>query len=305
MKKTMTLACLAVIVAFCGLFSRASAEDGISAGAMTWYAWWSPAYFNPRIDKKLIFLHAKENIKIEPEFLYGPVLSARRGRFSLSSNILTGRYVSVTEQFITDPIVFPLWSPVSIRNRTSKYDTESTLGYQVADWLKVYGGYKHQRYRYRSPLAVFGALGGGLYMPKKTDVDSFSPGIGAGVNVRLAGPLYFLCNLSVVQTSTIARDSGTSALGVIPVGAAGVPMIFPNYDARRYIKGIGVNCAPSLVLLVEPISTTISAGFRYQYVHNFPNKQRLRDDHFYGVTISASYFIGFGGGKENRSGSRE
>ncbi|MCU0848455.1 MAG: hypothetical protein MUD12_11265 [Spirochaetes bacterium] len=300
MKTTVNVICLALFFVFGGLLSSASAEDGLSVGAMTWYAWWSPSYFTPRFDKKIVFIHAKENIKIDPEFLYGPVASLKIGKLYLSGTFLMGRYKSVTTEFITDPILMPFWNPVYMKNNTIKYDMDSTVGYPVTDYLKLYIGFKYQSYKYKTPFVDIGARGGGGYIPKKTSIGSYSPGLGVNLNVHIAAGLYFISNISIVQTSTIASDYGTSAFVLLPFTPGNnIPMIWPNYNTRRYIGGLGVNLTPSLAYLIEPISTTISAGFRYQYVHNFPNKQHLRDDHFYGVTLAASYFIGFGGGKEN------
>jgi len=297
MKTIMTSICLALIIFCGGLFSRASAEDGISVGAMTWYAWWSPGYFTPRVDKKIVFIHAKENIKIDPEFLYGPVASLKIGKLYLSGTFLMGRYKSVMTEFITDMTQLPYWNPVYMKSNTVKYDMDSTAGYQIADYLKLYIGFKYQSYKYKTPIVDIGAKDGVGYMPKKTSIGSYSPGLGVNLNVHIAAGLYFISNISVVQTSTIASDYDTSALVILSKFT--IWMVWPNYNTRRYIGGLGINLTPSLAYLIEPLSTTISVGFRYQYLHNFPSKQHLRDDHFYGVTLAASYFIGFGGGKEN------
>jgi hypothetical protein len=84
----------------------------------------------------------------------------------------------------------------------------------------------------------------------------------------------------------VIRHKGVTMLGGIPVPANG--KYIPSYNT------VGANSTLSLAYLMEDLSTTLSLGFRYQYLYNFGSDSEYividrRSDHFYGVTVSAVY----------------
>jgi hypothetical protein len=56
----------------------------------------------------------------------------------------------------------------------------------------------------------------------------------------------------------------------------------------------GVNTSLSLAYYIEPASTTINLGGRYQYIRTKyeENTDCMDENHFYGITLSATYSFG-------------
>jgi hypothetical protein len=104
---------------------------------------------------------------------------------------------------------------------------------------------------------------------------SVGPGLGIGSTLPLTEYLYFLINLS-----------GTYSFGKHEE---------PQEDSTvsRKLTESGANTTISLAYYIAPASTSITLGFRYQYLYiNYSDDTVYSKDEgmsFYGITLSAVY----------------
>ena len=94
------------------------------------------------------------------------------------------------------------------------------------------------------------------------------PGIGVGTTFNLYGNFYLLGNLSLI-------------------------FLYGVHDSENNFYELAINSSLSLAYYIDPISTTISLGFRYQFLKTWYEDENTSMDnftsHFYGVTLSAVF----------------
>ncbi len=171
---------------------------------------------------------------IDPGLMYGPVAGFDWGRnWSLTSVFLTGNFKAKMP---------PSSGGMELNYR--RYDSDTTLNYAVLKWFKMFGGFKYIRYELKGGnLDEFGTVlmpfeGGDI---KHT---AYGPGAGIGITLPLADSLFVLGNFSVMYL--FGKD------------------ILPGEPAARF-NGTGYNATMGLAYYLDSISTTVTAGVRYQY----------------------------------------
>ncbi len=237
MKKRVTVAAIACMIAFSPLYTPADAA-GVSVGVASWYSWWE--------------LKSGGNEDVDPAPLYGPVLGIDFAeRWALTSVFLTGEFD-----------VHPLNPLPGVEFSYRRYDSDTALNYSLNRYFKVFAGFKYMRYDLKAT---------GL------DVDvkhiSYGPGIGLGLTLPLSDSLFAIANIS------------------------GMYLFGKRQDDQDDFVEPGVNTALALAWYIAPLSTTITAGVRYQYFET--RTAEIDTEHrFYGLTLSAVYNFSPGGPDE-------
>jgi hypothetical protein len=143
-----------------------------------------------------------------------------------------------------------------------RYDLDTVVSYKMTRWFKVFAGFKYYRYDYNydaSSVSVFG----------KSDFSFYSrgPGAGAGVTLPLSDSLFFQANTSFIYCFAT----------------------FKFESEKFHSREKGINSNISFAYHITPASTTLSGGFRYQYINNHDELDYVTKSYYYGVTFAALY----------------
>ncbi len=283
MKKVTAFLKSAVILCFFITLARPLGAVTISAGPVVWFSWWNPIFEDQLRGKELSTfgtLWAHTNFRMNPAFLYGPVLSIGAGSWSVSSVFTMGTFHAESRGIViqTAPSIATL--PLQTTQNVKKYDLDVTLNYRFTEMVKLFWGFKYQRYGWSSRMNT------GVFSQNiDNTINAYSTGFGVSLSFQITGNLYMLGNISVIYLLN------TNQFDKLLFGPSlAIPSSENNMD-----HGVGGNGTLSLAYFFEPISTTISLGFRYQYIRfltkrdpslSFSGNPR---DQFYGVTLSAVY----------------
>ncbi len=247
----------------------------ISAGLTVYYAWWDPVW--KTIDNTAAAVQFLPlGVRVSPEMtypmdegavLFGPSVSLRiDGRWSVAFNFLFGKYTTSADYPV---LVAPYLVPLNMDLDAYKYDADVLVGFAINEQVKIFFGPKLQGYSYKiSSESLFAALA------PKIDYTLISAGAGGGVGLtlRVYENLYFLPVLSVF--TLVGGGVGSSQVG------------------SQTSFALGANAIASLAYYIEQLNTTVSLGFRMQYIY-YARKpiEGYGDsgDLFYGIHLSAVY----------------
>ncbi|MBN1533859.1 MAG: hypothetical protein JXA20_14405 [Spirochaetes bacterium] len=296
----------AIICAAAILFILPAAREargaGLSVGANSFYAWWSPSFKDFFTNRTAIFHPAIRpyNVRFDlhPSFLVGPSLSlSLPAGFTLNAVFLWSSWYHA-ESTITNGTYTGGCFIDAYRLDIQKWDLDVNLNYALTDYLKLFMGMKHQGYTFdysgtQLSTSTITPYYGKVYFR------GVGPGLGISLNINLAGPLFLLTNLSTLYLYSADRM---------------------HFVATTHLQWayhvVGFNGTVSLAWYIEPASLTVSLGFRYQYLCYYLWDSRTNDwfytaavagpvrgnrsiltsdDHFYGITLSAVYSFNFGG----------
>jgi hypothetical protein len=183
----------------------------------------------------------------------GPVLSIKLSRdFSLSMVYLYAKYDTEVD----------FGSGGKTPYTAKRHDSDVLLNYALGPYFKIFAGAKYLGFQWDA-----GGSGGAYY--------SYGPGLGLGGIFPIVSNLYLLGNVSGIYLTGKVKPDVTS-------GQTGMK----NSD----VAGYGINTNASIAYYISAASTTLSAGYRYQYFYNEYDSMGLKQKfNFKGVTFSAIY----------------
>jgi hypothetical protein len=199
-----------------------------------------------------------DNREFDPGLIYGPVVGFDfADKWSLSSVFLTG---AVKESGTMSGEKYEFYY--------RRYDSDTVISYNVNRWLKVFGGLKYIRFDYN----VTSSKSTPPFGSAEESYSSMGPGIGIGLTLPVTDSLFFLTNFS-----------GMYCFGTYKAYAS------ENDTARD----IGFNSNVSLAYHIASMATTISSGFRFQYLDTkySTNTDYNSKTKFYGITLMATYHL--------------
>ncbi|MBN1531434.1 MAG: hypothetical protein JXA20_02110 [Spirochaetes bacterium] len=286
---------LVIAVAATALFGskERAASLEISAGPVAWYSWWRPAWADSQTKSDNPFT-VYDEFTLEPSVLLGPALSIRfLDRWSISSvAVFSPWYTSAARRVTVSPSEE---SYEEVSTELFKFDIDLTLSYSLMDYIKLFAGIKYQGYRYdftviNVPFATFIPV----MATGDARTDAVGPGLGIGGTVPLGGGFFAICNVSGIYLRTAVE-----------------PSLLGNVSFKEYYNTWGLNASASLAYYLADLSTTVSLGFRFQYLRYYMDGAATTDsiyyswtqgslmgdksDYFYGITVSAVYALRFGG----------
>ena len=158
MSNRYLLTLLPVIITLLILPVKARAAD-ISVGATAWYTTWESE------------LNMEDEIEYDPDFLYGPVISAAFTKdLSLSLVFLYGNF----------DMTYKDSGGNEDKDEIKRYDGDFALNYRISSWFKLFAGVKYIRYTW-SDDGKHEALG---------------PGAGISSVIPVGGNFFLLGNFS-------------------------------------------------------------------------------------------------------------
>jgi hypothetical protein len=188
--------------------------------------------------------------KVDPAFLYGPALSVKiNNDFNLTFVYYYGEF------------------EYSYGRTTKRHDSDLTLNYRLNDYLKVFAGVKYRRIEADSNK--------GANLPVIIH-DLKANSIGPGLGLNVVYPLFANIYLFGTGAGLFAVRKAEYSLG-----SSG------DTKDNRYYQSYGYNLTFGLAYYIEPVSTVINLGGRYQCFMD--RKDMSIKDSFYGITLTATY----------------
>ena len=239
-----------------GLQKETHALD-LNVGAMTWFSWWDPVWssFEPRgVGRDVEF-------DLPPGFLTGPVLSTKIDETtSISLVFFYWRYETADTLNLGASIY-------EFERDVHKIESDIVINFRVTDLFKWFIGFKYQGYFYdETRTFISGPVS--LSLDESAFFHNMGPGIGAGLTVRLFGPVFLLPNVSAI-----------TLFGYESI----------EHDVQ-FSYALGGNATLSLAWYIESLNTTIMAGYRYQQLfylyHGNKQYNEFSSDRIHGVTFS-------------------
>jgi hypothetical protein len=170
MKKVMALFSTAIIILISITTLHAAAGD-ISVGATAWYATWETKW------------DGKDEITYDPDFLYGPVISA-----SITSD------VNIAFVFLYGGFDMSIENQEGVI-KVKRYDSDLTLSYRLGSMIRVFGGAKYI----------------GFTWPDDGKHEALGPGAGFSAVIPLGGDFFLMGNISGLYL--FGKEKGQSSTG--------------------------------------------------------------------------------------------
>ncbi len=150
----------------------------------------------------------------------------------------------------------------SIRYR--RYDVDCTLNYQISQYIKFFAGVKYLAFDFNSDND--NGINHGV-----------GPGAGIGFSFPIVSNIYLLGIIS----------------GIYGYGLETVENPPPGSPENRNFYSFGINSSLQLAYYLQAVETTITAGYRYQYIQLHyldygTDEDNKYDNHFKGFTASVT-----------------
>ncbi len=240
-------------------------------GWNSWFNWWE-------IPEENMEQHYVDiDFDVLANFLSGPVLSFQiTPRWSLSTMFMFGFYDSAT---LFSDYDYRIW----------RYDLDTTAGYTVASWFRIYFGFKYLRYTWEYDFDD-GWWGDTDLREKMTTVsDNLAPGIGCVFTIPLYKSLYFSFTMGALFSFTLMDQKFETT-------NYETDSITYRYSDDYFGYEVGLNSKLALCYDAIFINTIFSIGFRYQvFFYFFDNGGKIkysdRVDHMYGIDFAATFYF--------------
>lgn len=139
-----------------------------------------------------------------------------------------------------------------------RYDVDWALNYQLNRYIKAFGGVKYLAFQYNT----------GLH-------HAAGPGIGVGFTFPVVQSIYFLANVSGLYIYGIQKEDQTN----------------PDALKEKNFYEWGFNTSAQLAYYMDSLATTLTLGYRFQYIVTRYTDYGVDDDKklehsFKGITFS-------------------
>ncbi|HPV43071.1 MAG TPA: hypothetical protein PKX40_17975 [Spirochaetota bacterium] len=293
----------------------------ISFGPYFYYAAWEPFYKDNLLSKNNSQSYTwKHRFTMDPAPLYGFSLGfSFAERWSASAVFVTGRYVS-RFSYLAASYLAPLFvtlmggsgfvtpTEISSRQGTNKYDLDTTLSCAVTSFMKVFIGFKYQRYTisegpYNVPMRLIGPDAGSYWIYNNTRIiyNGYSGGIGVSFSAHVVENLFFFFNVSGLYQYPQMNSNNSFFIAFFGDGGGGfiLPLNFKDAlsnqrKTRLVYNAVGGNVTTSFAYQIPAAHLTLSLGARYQYLYFMGSdaggfRFNGKSDHYYGGTFSAIF----------------
>lgn len=262
---------------------KAQAADW-GVGLYTFYAWWEPS-FKDKFD----------NFEWDKSRLYGgPAISVTFAEnwtlatvmyFELDTKKLEYDYSGTGSSSGAD-------YNIHIKSNPCRWDLDISMTYKINQQFKVFTGFKANEIvttadseQYQDDevtiTSPFTKSSGGWDME---GVENYGPALGINFSIPVAENTALILSTSVFYT--ISEFSINEYYESSPYVIEAKKLEY-NYTGR------GNNSTVTLSYFIEPMSTALSIGGRFQFF-NYQEKgdsPSLSNDYFYGITASAMFFF--------------
>lgn len=315
------LSFLAFFFIMAAAIPAASRAASISFGPYFYFAAWEPFYKDNLLSKNNSQSYTwKHRFTMDPAPLYGFSLGfSFAERWNVSAVFVTGRYISrfsyLAASYLAPVFVtlmggsgFITPTQISSRQSTDKYDLDATLSCAVTSFMKVFIGFKYQRYTiaegpYNVPMRLIGPDSGSYWIYNNTRItyNGYSGGFGVSFSARVVENLFFFFNVSGLYQ--YPQMNSNNSFFIAFFGDSGGGFILPlnfkdalnNQRKNRLVyNAVGGNVTTSFAYQIPAAHLTLSLGARYQYLYFMGSEAggfrfNGKSDHYYGGTFSAIF----------------
>ena len=285
MKRFIYLVILTLSTVFLAIPATLSAAQH-NIGLYGFYAWWEPS-FGKQYD----------NFKNDPVLVIGPLYSVTffdQLSFSVlfCSNLIAtsrGTYsISGDSSYSATPY------KVDLEATVMRTDLDLTVSYRFTKNFGAFIGLKMIEFEIGEEDSLdIDVTVNSPYSISTGDSDwpqdecfGIGPAGGVTYTIALLDNLFLTAGTSLLYTSFEADETRK-----ISVNASGY--ITSTIDERYKYSSWGNNTTITLALYIEPLSTSLILGGRFQYLKYYPvnDAPSLDDESFYGITFSVVYHI--------------
>lgn len=328
----MNLRVLTLSILSCFLLLSAPAPVhavSISFGPVLWCSWWDPFLkddlrytYNTEIYP--LNKHIKSKFSMGPALLYGPTASVEfLDRWAVSGTYMMSTPYKGKRSDADFDLANALDAIAKANFTVYKSDLDASASCKINEWVKVFAAFKWQHYDFREKLYIARDGYSGDLDTNFGESNGYGAVVGLGFTASIIKNLNFLADISGLYLRSKV-DVRSEQLNVDPPG----PISPRLYLEKERFNIFGGNISTSLAYFIEPISTTLTLGFRYQfmryYVDHFTNHlyalfsptsiivgemayKKSREhgynrtwDHIYGLTFSAVYTLEIAGSKNGK-----
>ena len=279
MKKLIIFISALVII----LSARESKAMSVGVGPYVWYAWWQPSFLSTLTYRNERMIRTtRVGADIPPAIMIGPAFSLKINEtISWSTIFIAGNYNMNAFGFAYSGSLWVYKSAVKIQ----RYDVDTVLNFTITDYMKFYFGIKYQHFDYIQDILIT------TFRLQLNDIEynSVSGAFGISLNWHLGNSFFLIFNLSAMYQHLFIDQTGFDRQWAITI---------PTSDSTSF-HGFGGNSTISIAYVIQPISTIVNIGIRYQYLYflgfgdsEFPNLDK-ESDHFYGLVFSVLYTFDF------------
>jgi len=320
------LAFLLLFLLIATTFPAVSRAASISFGPYFYYAAWEPFYKDNLLSKnnsQSYTWNHKFTMNAAP--LYGWALGfSFADRWNISAVFVMGRYVS-RFSYLASSYLAPLFvtamggdgsltpTKISSRQSSNKYDLDTTLSYTLTRFMKVFVGFKYQRYTiaegpYNVPMRLYNSSTPGnywIYNDTRITYNGYSGGLGVSFNTHVVENLFFFFNASGLYQypQMIASSKFFIMFAEDGGGRFILPLNFKdalhNQSRNKLVyNAVGGNLAANFSYQIPVAHLTLSLGARYQYLYFMGSDSssfafKGKSDHYFGGTFSAIFTFEF------------
>lgn len=274
---------LFIITAMTGLLlppSQVQAAD-FSIGLYSFYTMWDPAW-------RSVYKECEN----DPMLLWGPYLSVT------FFNKLSFTALALQNQTNISDASYSYEGNGTSGKYTAKVDTtisrnelDLTMGYKITSGINTFIGFKFMGYNtgQGGDNKTVLTSGTGYSFDDVSNRQSMGTtiggAIGASYTLTLAESFYLTAGNSIVASNSAFQISTFYEKS---------PGILSSQNNTVYsYKSVGDNTTLSFTYFLQEINTSFSLGGRFQVLKHFEegNSPALDNDYFYGITLSAIYYI--------------
>ena len=306
-----------ILTALCIFCSRAEASHvDISIGAKVWYNWWEPPWrdgkifvvpFFPPLNNPVSVPLTINKFNTDHSVMFGPVLSISfLKRWSVSSVFMFWKYKFVSDGPILKKSAIHLFPNMGLEffflnskysRDIKKYDSDSTVSCSVHRYVKLFAGFKYQKYEYVEKTHFVSKSGYGPVGEADSDFENYGSAFGIALTIPLYKSLFMLYNISggiLFGSASYVYDY------YLFIDSSGITPVWGQFENEEFYSYSG-NTSLSFAYYIDQANITLVAGGRYQvcyYRHNRKMRGFLdlngKYDHFYGVSFTAIYTFRIG-----------
>ena len=281
MKKFIQSLILTLMISGIFIQSKASAADW-GAGLYSYYAWWKPS-----------FSELYDNYKMGPGLYIGPMLNISFSeKWSFGIGIYLPLILNSELEYDYNGTGESSGSPytIHIESEAERLDLDTSLTYRINNNFKVFAGYKYSEFNDSDGASIkddkitltAGFTKSGTW--ERNVLISHGPGLGLSYTIPFAekAAMTFGTSIIYMRSSFDTNEYVESSSNTV------------SAEKVKYsYNGFGNNSTLSMSYFIEPMSTAVSIGGRFQVLKYFGtgDAPSLGNDYFYGITASAMYLF--------------
>lgn len=282
MKRMIIRLVLAMAILASSLFTAGAQAADWGVGLITYYAWWQPS-----------FMSGYDDLEMTPAFLYGPAATVSfLERWSLSLSCVQNFGLSPEVSFTSNFTGSLGPGRVESAGEYTIVQLDAAIGFTLNDFATLFAGYKVFTGTIAIDDSVISSGGYTWYNHEnKPSMEFFShcAAIGGILRYSLFEGGSISLNLSLLYVYSTLK---LSVVSEVSTALTQIHYDSPGGSEKVNASGLGGNAVLAFTYFIEPLSTAVSLGGRFQYVTYYNNSDVAMDDEMvYGIMLTAMFLF--------------